>query len=184
MNWRKLNRVLHRDLGYFFTGMVIIYAISGVALNHRNDWNPNYSITLRTESFEPTDSLRDNNKESIIRFLQLYQEDKNYKSHYNPAPNVTKIFLYNGSSISLDFNSRQATIETIRKRPLFHQINFLHYNPGQWWKWFSDLFCVALIIITISGLFIIKGKNGITRRGAWLVTAGLALPLLLFVIYY
>ena len=48
MNLRKINRVIHRDLGYFFTGMIIIYTVSGIALNHRNDWNPNYSITTRT----------------------------------------------------------------------------------------------------------------------------------------
>lgn len=184
INWRKLNRVLHRDLGYFFTGMVIIYAVSGIALNHRNDWNPSYVITLRTESFEPTDGLRSNNKESILSYLTTFGEEKNYKSHYKPAPNITKVFLNDGSSLSLNFTTNQTTIETIRKRPLFHQINFLHYNPGLWWKWFSDLFCLALIAISLTGLFILKGKNGITRRGAWLVAAGLALPLLLLFIYY
>ncbi|HKL38702.1 MAG TPA: hypothetical protein VJ876_07375, partial [Bacteroidales bacterium] len=44
MKWRKLNRILHRDLGYFFFGMTLIYALSGIALNHIDDWNPSYSI--------------------------------------------------------------------------------------------------------------------------------------------
>lgn len=184
INWRKLNRVLHRDLGYFFTGMVIIYALSGIALNHRNEWNPSYVITLHTEKFEPSDALRSNQKEAIRQFLTTYGEDKNYKSHYKPASNVTKIFLHNGSSVTLDFTTNQATMESIRKRPLFHQINFLHYNPGVWWKWFSDLFCLALIIITLTGLFILKGRNGIKQRGAWLVAAGVLLPLILLIVYY
>ncbi len=45
MRLHKLNRILHRDLGYFFFGMTIIYAVSGIALNHRHQWNPNYIIT-------------------------------------------------------------------------------------------------------------------------------------------
>ena len=31
---RRWNNAIHRDLGYFFFGMTIIYSISGVVLNH------------------------------------------------------------------------------------------------------------------------------------------------------
>ncbi len=34
MNWRKWNRWIHRELGFLFFGMTIIYGISGIALNH------------------------------------------------------------------------------------------------------------------------------------------------------
>ena len=44
MKIRRLLRILHRDLGYFITGILIIYAVSGIALNHRKDWNPNYQV--------------------------------------------------------------------------------------------------------------------------------------------
>jgi hypothetical protein len=50
--------------------------------------------------------------------------------------------------------------------------------------WFSDFFCVALIVLSISGLFILKGKNGITRRGAWLTAAGVTIPIVFLIIYY
>ena len=46
--WRKWSRILHRDIGYFFIGTSIIYGISGIALNHLSDWNPNYSVTLKS----------------------------------------------------------------------------------------------------------------------------------------
>ena len=42
--WRKWNRAVHRDFGYLFFGMTIIYALSGIAINHINDWNPNYKV--------------------------------------------------------------------------------------------------------------------------------------------
>lgn len=183
INWRKYNRVLHRDLGYFFTGMVIIYSLSGIALNHRRDWNPNYIITQNKTSFQPTQALLNSEMSAILDLLKTLGEEKNYKSHYNPSSQETKIFLHNGASVLLNFETKELTIESIKKRPIFNQLNFLHYNPGIWWKWFSDIFCISLIIIAITGLFILKGKNGITHRGAWLVTIGIGIPLFLLVLY-
>ena len=43
--WRKWNNILHRDIGYLAVGMSIIYALSGIALNHLVDWNPSYEVT-------------------------------------------------------------------------------------------------------------------------------------------
>jgi hypothetical protein len=39
------------------------------------------------------------------------------------------------------------------------------------------------MLITITGLFVIKGKKGITGRGAWLTTLGLIVPLVLLLMY-
>jgi len=184
MKWRKLNRVLHRDLGYFFTGLIIIYAVSGIALNHIGDWNPNYVITKTESPFTPTESLINNEKKAVTDFLDSFenQNKKNYKSHYKPTQNTIKIFLKDNESLLLNFETKIVTFESIKKRHFFNQINYLHYNPGKWWKWFSDIFAVALIIITVTGLLILKGKNGITRRGAILVVAGILVPALFLVL--
>ncbi|NLZ94386.1 MAG: peptidase, partial [Bacteroidales bacterium] len=32
---RKWSRIIHRDLSFFFSGVIIIYAISGFVLNHK-----------------------------------------------------------------------------------------------------------------------------------------------------
>ncbi len=45
--WRKWNRAIHRDFGYLFFGMTIIYALSGIAINHLDDWNPNYKVVTQ-----------------------------------------------------------------------------------------------------------------------------------------
>jgi hypothetical protein len=92
------------------------------------------------------------------------------------------IFI-DGGYVQLNIATGEGVIERISKRPLFYQLNFLHYNPGRWWKYFSDIFCIALITVTITGLFIIKGKNGITKRGAILTAIGIILPLLFLFIY-
>lgn len=59
MNWRKWNRWLHRELGYLFFGMSIIYGLSGIALNHHvaRHWNP--GVVSGSESFPyPSTLLR------------------------------------------------------------------------------------------------------------------------------
>lgn len=46
MKIRKLLRILHRDFGYFIVGMTIVYGLSGIYLNHRHDFNPDYKIFI------------------------------------------------------------------------------------------------------------------------------------------
>ncbi|MCA8915544.1 MAG: hypothetical protein KDB90_09040, partial [Planctomycetes bacterium] len=36
-------RGLHRDFGFFAVGLTFIYAVSGLAVNHINDWDPSFS---------------------------------------------------------------------------------------------------------------------------------------------
>ena len=46
MKIRRLLRILHRDFGYFIVGMTVVYALSGIYLNHRHDFNPDYKIQI------------------------------------------------------------------------------------------------------------------------------------------
>ena len=178
--WRKWNRIIHRDFGYLFFGMTIIYALSGIAINHINDWDPNYIIKTKEIIIDVPEEI---NKEEILNILENYGEKNNYKKHYFPKENRLKVFLKNGT-LSLDLNNGQGIIETIKKRPIFKPINYLHYNPIKWWTWFSDIFSGALILIAISGLFILKGKKGITKRGAWLTVLGILIPIIYLLIFY
>ncbi len=178
----KLNKVLHRDFGYFFVAMTLIYAISGIAINHRADWNPNYIITNETKSITGQFSKDEIDMNQINKFLDQWGEKSNYKNHYFPNPEMLRIFI-NGGSVSVDLSNGETSLETIRPRPILKEVNFLHYNPGKLWTWFSDIFCVALAFLAISGLFILKGKSGLVWRGAILTIAGLIIPLILLFMY-
>jgi len=183
MTLRKLIRVLHRDLGYFFFGLSIIYAVSGIALNHLRDFNPNYSIKHYNLDIPAPVNADDINEAWVKNLLSDYDIKREYKKFYFPSDSLAKVFLKNGN-ITININNGAGLLETIDKRPILHQMNFLHYNPGVWWKWFSDIFCVAWIIISITGLFIIKsGKHSIKRRGAVWTIAGIVVPIL-FLIFY
>jgi hypothetical protein len=83
----------------------------------------------------------------------------------------------------VDLETGKGVLEKLKRRPLFYEINKLHYNPKRLWTWFSDVFCVALILVVVTGLFIIKGKRGITGRGALLTGVGAVVPLLVWLAY-
>lgn len=43
---------------------------------------------------------------------------------------------------------------------------------------FSDIFAACLIVITITGLVMVKGKKGLWGRGGIELSVGIAIPLL------
>lgn len=182
MNLSKFNRVTHRDIGYLIAGLTIIYAISGIALNHKNNWNPNYIFDTRTFTSNIKTTRENFNKETATDILKSINVDPDFKTYYFPSGNKLTIFV-DGGYVQLNVLTGEGIIERFSKRPFFYQVNFLHYNPGRLWKYFSDIFCIGLITVTITGLFIIKGKNGITKRGAILTIIGIILPLIFLLIY-
>lgn len=180
---RKWSRILHRDIGYFFIFTSIIYGISGIALNHMSDWNPNYSVEIKqfTTAFDLNNSTHVKN--DILKLLDALDDRDNYKKHYYPNKNTLKIFLKGGSSIMVNVNSGLGEAEYLKRRPIFYESNFLHYNPNRIWTWFSDAFAGALILLAITSLFMVKGKNGISGRGGIYLALGIIIPIV-FLFFY
>ncbi len=175
---RKWSRILHRDIGFFFIGVSIIYGLSGIALNHLADWNPNYSVVI--DEFETDIPLTKSKdlKENILLLLDDINKRRNYKSHYFPERGFIKIFLKGGSSVMVDTDTGEGWAEYLKKRPVFYEVNYLHYNPNSWWMWFSDIFAGALIFLAISSIFMVRGKKGAWGRGGIYIVAGIIIPLL------
>ena len=183
MKWRKWNRAIHRDLGYFFTALTVIYSLSGIALNHLDDWNPSYSVKTKKFKTDLINISQNIDEERLEKVLKNAGITESYKKHYRPDEGTLRIFV-KGGNVTVNLKNGDALFESLRKRPLLYQANFLHYNnPKKIWTWISDFFALSLIILAISGLFILRGKNGIKGRGAWLTFAGLALPLIFMFVY-
>lgn len=180
---RKWSRVLHRDIGFFFIGASIIYGLSGIALNHLQDWNPNYAVQI--DFFETDVPLLKSNeiKHNILTLLDEIDNRDNYKSHYYPDKDLLKIFLSGGSSVLVNAETGEGRAEFLKKRPIFYDVNYLHYNPNNWWMWFSDIFAGALIFLAISSIFIVRGKKGAWGRGGIYMALGIIIPIL-FLIFF
>ena len=178
-NIRKWSRLIHRDLSFFFSGMVLIYAISGIVMNHRDTINPNFSITRK--EYKIAEKLPDKagmNKEKVLTLLEPLGESGNYTKYYFPKTDVMKVFLKGGSNLLVNVKTGEVVYESVTRRPLIGAMSRLHYNPGQWWTYFADIFAIALIIITLSGIIMLKGNKGIIGRGWIEVIVGILIPIL------
>lgn len=177
--FRKWSRIIHRDLSFFFAGMVLIYAISGIVMNHRNTINPNYSVERKeytiSQTLPPQSGMK---KEDVLKLLEPLGEVENYTKHYFPQENRMKVFLKGGSNLLVDTSTRQAVYEKLTRRPLIGAMTRLHYNPGRWWTHFADAFAGGLILITITGMVMLKGPKGLWGRGGIELAAGILIPLL------
>ncbi|MBQ1651532.1 MAG: PepSY-associated TM helix domain-containing protein, partial [Paludibacteraceae bacterium] len=100
--------------------------------------------------------------------------------HYYPNDSALKIFLKSGSNIVVNTHSGQVTYEKVRRRPVLGAMSRLHYNPGSAWTIFSDIFAISMLIVIITGLFMMKGKNGIIGIGGIELIIGIMLPVLLY----
>jgi hypothetical protein len=183
MKWRKWNRFLHRDIGYFFFGMSIIYGISGIALNHIDDWDPSYSIRNEKARISPSEITSNLNREKAKKILDILQVSSRYKNHYFPSGNTLKIFV-EGGSVTLNRFTGEGIIEIVSRRPVFYQVNFLHYNnPKFLWTWFADIYGGALVFMALTGLWMVQGKKGLSGRGKWYVVAGILIPVIFLLMY-
>lgn len=175
-------RAWHRDLGYLVVGITFVYTVSGIALNHRTDWNPHY--TLVTEEIElPAVQKTEFSKEEIIGVLNLFDFQAEYRKHFLSKNGDVKIFIEEGSVVYNPVQGK-ALLEVLKKRPFFFQINKIHLaQTGRLWIWISDLMAFFLLFVAISGLFLLKGKYGLRGRGLWLTALGIVIPLAIILFY-
>ncbi len=179
-DWRLAFRKIHRHLSYFFAGVICIYAVSGICLNHKRDFNSNISITRSTLQLEgdfPQDGAM-LGAETIRAYVEQLPANEDYTRHSLVGDDEVKLFFKGGSSLEVNLGDGQARYEKVRKIPVLAAFNRLHYNPSRWWTWFSDIFAVSLLLITFSGLFLLKGRNGLLGIGGIEFVIGILLPLL------
>jgi len=162
--------------------MTLIFAISGIALNHIHQWNSNYDVTqtkvkiallatkINQTDFEPW-LLTQLNESGIIK-ARFWQDKDTYK-----------LFIKNKTLFVLP-KQNLVMIEEVKPRVLLRQLNFLHLNEAKKaWTWFSDLYAFMLIFLALSSMFMIKGKRSVFGKRSIIVLAGFAAPAG-FVIYY
>lgn len=176
---RRWSRNIHRDISFLFSGVLIVYAISGIALNHKDSFNSNFDVEKRTYKVECSlPAQQDITKNDVLPLLKEIGEENHYTKHYFPQEGVLKVFLKGGSNLIVDIDSGSAVYEKVTRRPFFSAISRLHYNPGKWWTIFSDIFAGSLLIIVLSGVLMVKGRKGLWGIGGVELLIGIAIPLL------
>ena len=98
-SFRRYCRTVHFHLSFFFMGVILIYAVSGITMNHLKDFNPKYYITVNNYTVKGTfPTSHEFNKNEIIQLLKDVGEQDNYIKHFYPNSSTVKVFLKSGSS--------------------------------------------------------------------------------------
>ena len=176
---RRWARIIHRDLSSFFAGVGVVDAVSGIVLNHKRDFNSNYSVR-RTELQMPGSypAPAETSREQAEELLRAADPEARYVKHYASGEQRVKVFVAGGSVLEVDMQNGRAVYEKLTKRPVISSMNRLHYNPNRWWTRFSDIFAASLLVITLTGLVMVPGRNGLRGRGGIELAAGIAVPIL------
>jgi hypothetical protein len=169
--WRRWSIALHRDVGYAATALTVAYAISGIAVNHIADWNPNYRVTKTATTVAPITAQT--SPEIVTAAMQRLDLREPPKSSFRPDPNTVQLF-YKGFVYHVDLPTGKVIVEATQPRPVLYEMNQLHLNHAKKaWTWIADVYALALLLLAVTGLFVLKGRLGITGRGAWFTAAGL-----------
>ena len=175
-------RNLHRDLGYFYIGLIVSFAFSGLMMNHRDMWHPD-KYTTETKSIEVTLPEESEINEEFAKDLgtKLGIDDK-FRRHNVKKGNL-KISFEN-TDVEIEMKTGKGEIVSFIKTPIISQSMSLHKNTSNFWIYYSDIFALSLIIIAISGTIMVKaGKFSWKNRGWKLAVAGILFPLLFLFLF-
>ncbi len=169
-------RKWHRDTAYFFVGLIISFSISGIALNHRAKWNPRQYVISSEDiklDLEPETKF---DEEFARATLAQYDLSEMYQLDRVRGDNVR--IYFDGGIIDFDKTNGKGTLEYVRKRPVLSEMTYLHQTTNEAWIWYSDIFGLGMLLITITGMFIARGKDSFKRRGWKLALLGIVFPLI------
>jgi hypothetical protein len=177
VKWRKLFRAIHRDTGYVVAAITVVYVISGVAVNHIADWNPNYTFEDRSVDVGPLPSGDYGAMQThVVEALSI--DPAIVKGHFMESDTEFRVFLDEGQEVRVDVRSGKGSMKLVTTRPLLYEANALHLNTQKGiWTWIADLFAIALFVLVITGIFMMKGKRGLAGRGKWFMAAGFVIPI-------
>lgn len=179
MNWRRVNRAVHRDLGYLCAGLTVVYALTGVLLNHLHDWNPHWKLERVAAKVAAPPPAEDFAEADLVRVLAELGEREKPLGTFFRTPTTLQIFFDGGRVLTIDLPTGEVSGKIVRERRLLVFLDNLHLNrAGRAWVWLADTYAASLGLLALTGLFVLKGRNGITRRGAVLTLAGLGIPAL------
>ncbi len=161
-------RLLHRYLGFFFVGFVLIYVMAGITL-----------------IFRDTEFLK---KEKTVK-VTLPADTK--PSDLGPALRLReiKILKTEGDIIYFQggkFNTTSGVAEMMVRELIFPLNRFteLHKTPSKNpFHWITLAFGSVLLFLAISSFWMFNRKSKVFRNGLYVILAGFIFAVLLLIVY-
>jgi len=194
VRWRPALLALHRDVGFFAIGLTVVYSVSGIAVNHREDWNYNTATSEETRPLGLPSALlgtppgpggeaqlaRDRQADLVARITTALARPAPPRKAFWRAPDRLSLFFSERDDDVVDYHpaSGYAELEVRSDRLLVRDMNYLHLNEGRGaWTWIADGFAIVLIFLALSGALIVRGRRGLAGRGGVLTVLGVVLPI-------
>ncbi|HYP87634.1 MAG TPA: hypothetical protein VEQ59_05765 [Polyangiaceae bacterium] len=168
-------RAVHRDAGYLGVGLTLVYALSGLAVNHIADWDPSFTQIAATHQL-PGPLPRDPTaaSERVRAALHISEPPREVYAAGDDAVDV----VLEHRTLHVTPSSGVVVEEGQSPRFFLRAANWLHLNRGKKaWSYVADGYALILIYLAISGLFMIPGRKGLWGRGALLAALGAAIPI-------
>jgi len=182
-NWRRWFRAFHRDIGYTAVALILAYGISGIAVNHIEDWNPNYKFERRDVAIGALSGSLSEMEGQVVERLRL--DRGAVRGHFQETETTLRVFLDEGQEAVVDIHTGRGTLKTLSTRTGLFEVNSLHLNNLKGvWTYVADVFAFALIVLALTGMTMMKGDRGLFGRGKYFVAAGLAIPIGFIVYMY
>lgn len=174
--WRRILRALHRDLGYFIVGLTFIYALSGLAVNHIGEWDPNFAA-IEKEAALPT-PLEGDDAAIAARATAALGVTGEPEELFRASEEQLEVYFDN-LTVHVDTTSGAVYAEGQEPRFFLRVANWLHLNRGKAaWTIIADAYAVLLLFLATSGLFMLAGRKGLFGRGGILLILGILVPTL------
>jgi uncharacterized protein len=173
--WRAWLRAVHRDIGYLAIGFTVIYAISGIAQNHIEDWGEvSYKTYETTMTITPVadDMPDDVAVKAVADAAGLGTPTGSFRAG-------DEVRLEYGSGAKATAIGSELVVQGRERRAFIGAANWLHTARNKaGWRYVADAYALLLLYLAISGIFMIKGKLGLRWRGAALISIGVAVPVM------
>lgn len=175
-------RTIHRDFGYFYLGLIISFALSGIMMNHRDHWHPE-KYTIENKSIQVKlpheDHLTEKYAENLAKEIGITDKLKRQmikKGNFR--------MMFENTEVEIELKTGKGEITYFKKTPIISHLMKLHKNTSNWWIYYSDIFGLSLITIALTGAMMITvGKNTFKKRGWKLAVIGILFPLLFLVLF-
>ncbi len=167
-------RAVHRDAGYFGVGLTLVYALSGLAVNHVADWDPSFHEIERTHQLPaPLPRDADATSKRVLDALAITEAPSEV---YAAGEDAVDVVLAR-RTLHVTPSTGKVVEEGQSPRWFLRAANWLHLNRGKKaWTYVADAYAVILLYLAISGLFMLPGKKGLVGRGAVIALLGAAVP--------
>lgn len=175
---------------------LMLFAITGFTLNHAAEIEASPASIERTAQLPPAllarvkpDDAPDSKKPLPADVAKFVGEKLEMPTAGDAEWSIDTVYLAlprpgGDGWISIDRETGAVTSE-VSSRGWIAYLNDLHKgrNAGTVWKWFIDVFVIACIVFTLTGL-VLLWMHSRHRKSTWpLVAAGLVIPALLAIFF-